>query len=135
VAAPAGCKCKCWCPADSGRPSQALPFLRHVVVTDLIGKNILGQGRKRPERTLEVGCPLSEDDLVTAADALFEALFPLLDRDGSGWASEEDVIAALICSVGTEERTSRTRFGEASVPDSTVGSSVLCWYAMAPTTS
>ena len=43
-------------------------------------------------------------DLVTAADALFEALFPLLDRDGSGWASEEDVIAALICSVGTEER-------------------------------
>ena len=43
-------------------------------------------------------------DLVTAADALFEALFPLLDRDGSGWASEEDVIAALICMVGTEER-------------------------------
>ena len=50
--------------------------------------------------------PLGEPslDLVDAADALFEAFFPLLDRDGSGFAAEADVLGALRCSVPTDEQ-------------------------------
>lgn len=46
-------------------------------------------------------------DLVTAADALFETLFPLLDRDGSGFAAEVDVLGALRCTCRTDDLARR----------------------------
>lgn len=61
-----------------------------------------GQASARVMQAPEFG--RSTEDAV---DALFEALFPLFDRDHSGFADHTDVIAALQCAVHTPEEAVR----------------------------
>eukprot|EP00966_Prymnesium_polylepis_P143691 3317024-Prymnesium_polylepis.1 len=53
--------------------------------------------------------------------ALFECLFTLFDRDGSGYAQEADVVAALTCATMDAERSRRmlSRIEESGRPDLT----------------
>jgi len=48
-----------------------------------------------------------EESAAISVDALFEQLFPLFDRDNSGFADHADVTAALRCAMRTPEEAAR----------------------------
>uniref|UniRef100_A0A7S2GTC3 EF-hand domain-containing protein n=1 Tax=Haptolina brevifila TaxID=156173 RepID=A0A7S2GTC3_9EUKA len=50
---------------------------------------------------------MAEESAAHSAELLFEQLFPLFDRDGSGFADHADVTAALQCAVHTPEEAAR----------------------------